>query len=263
MITHDRFIRDAWFRKTMVELDRSEEVIREMENLANEGHTHIATQEELNLYRGNCWIRSNFVDSDTMLRRHRADFKKALSTLRSVKNEEDQAYYQNWWQSSSSSWWQWQDSWLHPSSETSPRRNGLDTDGAGEPSITEWCSDQFGNSQRKFAVTERMCKEYTSQHRKLTTETLQLQHEQQHEHWGQAWDQAHQQQVQCGAKSTMQSMSDVLWSWYCILHVLLFHERWNNRKQEVYQVRVGSFFYPIFLHQEKLTTRSQVREESG
>ena len=41
----------------------------------------------------------------TMLVRHRADFKEALSTLRRFKNQEDQAYCQYWWQSSSSSWW--------------------------------------------------------------------------------------------------------------------------------------------------------------
>ena len=119
---HDRFIRDTWFRKTMLELGRTEEVIREMDKSANEDHTHIATEEELNVYRSNWWIRSNFVGSDTMPYVHRPDFKEALSTLRRLKNAEDQAYYQNWWQSSSSSWWQWQDSWWHPSSETSPRR---------------------------------------------------------------------------------------------------------------------------------------------
>ena len=102
---HDRFIRDLWFRKTMIELGRSEEVILEMDRLANEDHTHIATEEELDVYRGNWWIRSNFVGSDTMPVRHRADFKEALSTLRRLKNQEDQASYQNWWQSSSSSWW--------------------------------------------------------------------------------------------------------------------------------------------------------------
>ena len=72
-----------------------------MDKLANEDHTHIATEEEFNVYRGNWWIRSNFVGSDTMPIRHRPDFKKALSTLRRFKNQEDQAYYQNWWQSSS------------------------------------------------------------------------------------------------------------------------------------------------------------------
>ena len=36
---HDRFIRDARFRKTMIELGRTEEVILEMDKLANEDHT--------------------------------------------------------------------------------------------------------------------------------------------------------------------------------------------------------------------------------
>ena len=103
---HDRFIRDTWFRKTMLELGRIEEVIREIDKSANEDNTHIATEEELDVYRGNWWIRSNFVGSDTMPIRHRLDFTEALSTLRRLKNAEDQVYHQNWWQSSSSSWWQ-------------------------------------------------------------------------------------------------------------------------------------------------------------
>ena len=78
----------------MIELGRTEKVIREMEKLANEDHTHIATEEELNVYRSNWWIRSNVVGSDTMPIRHRPDFKEALSTLRRLKNAEDQAYYQ-------------------------------------------------------------------------------------------------------------------------------------------------------------------------
>ena len=106
----------------MSEMDRTEEVIREMDRLTNEDHTHIATEEELDVFRGNWWIRSNFVGSDTMPIRHRPDFKKALSTLHRPKKAEDKAYNQNWSQSSSSSWWQWQASWWHPSSETSPRR---------------------------------------------------------------------------------------------------------------------------------------------
>ena len=36
---HDRFIRDERFRKSMIELGRTEEVIREMDKLANEDHT--------------------------------------------------------------------------------------------------------------------------------------------------------------------------------------------------------------------------------
>ena len=129
---HDRFIRDARFRKTMIELGRIEEVIREMEKLANEDHTHHATAEEINVYRNNWWIRSNFVGSNTMLVRRRADFKEALSTLRRLKNQEDQAYYQNWWQSSSSSWWNWQDSRWHSSSEYH-RDDGHSTDLSVKP----------------------------------------------------------------------------------------------------------------------------------
>ena len=87
MNIHDRFIRDTWFRKTMLELGRTEEVIREMDKLANEDHTHHATAEEISVYRNNWWIRSNFVAFDTIPVRHRADFKEALSTLRRLKNQ--------------------------------------------------------------------------------------------------------------------------------------------------------------------------------
>ena len=125
MSIHDRFIRDARFRKTMIELGRTEEVISEMDKLANEDHTHHAA-EEISVYRNNWLIRSNFVGSDTMPVRHRADFEEALSTLRHLMNQEDQAHYQNW-QSSSSSWWNWQDSWWHSSSEYH-RDDGPSTD---------------------------------------------------------------------------------------------------------------------------------------
>ena len=91
---NDRFIRDERFRKTMIELCRTEKVYREMDKLANEDCTQHATAEEISLYRNNWWIRSNFFGSDTMSVRHRADFKEALSTLRRLKNQEDQVYYQ-------------------------------------------------------------------------------------------------------------------------------------------------------------------------
>ena len=58
--------------------------------------------------------------------RYRADFKQALTTLRRLKNQEDQVYHQKW-QSSSSSWWNWQDSWWHSSSEHH-RDDGPSTD---------------------------------------------------------------------------------------------------------------------------------------
>ena len=41
---HDRFIHDKFFRKTKIELGRSEEIILEMDRLASEDHSHIATR---------------------------------------------------------------------------------------------------------------------------------------------------------------------------------------------------------------------------
>ena len=189
---HDRFIRDTWFRNTMLELGRTAEVIREMDKLANEDHTHIATEEELNVYRSNWW-------SNTMPTRHRPDFKEELSTLRRLKNAEDQAYYQNWWQSSSSSWWQWQVSWWHPSSETSPRRwtdYTLIERGNLRKSVNRLFScgmslttNLVQKLQRQNSVTanavhchRRGCEEHTSYHRKRATKTENMQQEEQHEH---------------------------------------------------------------------------------
>ena len=56
---HDRFIRDKTFRKAMIEVGRSEQMIIEMEKLANEDHTYTASREEIELYRGNWWIHTN------------------------------------------------------------------------------------------------------------------------------------------------------------------------------------------------------------
>ena len=136
----------------MLELGRSEEVILEMDRLANEDHTHIATEEELDVHRGNWWIRSNFVGSDTMPIRHRPDFKQALSTLRRLKNAEDQAYYQNWWQSSSS----FGGTGKIPGGIPHLRHHrddGLNTDGAGKPSkISEWSIYLWNESQNEFGA---------------------------------------------------------------------------------------------------------------
>ena len=114
-------IRDKFFRKTMIELGRSEEIILEMDRLASEDHNHIATQEEIDIYRGNWWIRSNVVNFNTMPTRRQPDFKKALSTLYRLKKAEDKKHNENWSQSSSS-WWQWQTTWWDPYYETSPQR---------------------------------------------------------------------------------------------------------------------------------------------
>ena len=63
-------------QKDYARIGRTEEVISEIDRLANEDHAHIATEEELDVYRGNWWIRSNLVGSDTMPARHRPEFKK-------------------------------------------------------------------------------------------------------------------------------------------------------------------------------------------
>ena len=79
----------------MFDVGRNEEICREMDKLANEDHTHHITPDEIRVYRNNWWIRSNTVGSDTMSVRHRAGFKQALSTLRQLKNQEDNAYYES------------------------------------------------------------------------------------------------------------------------------------------------------------------------
>ena len=87
---HDRYIRDKTFRKAMIEVGRSEKIILEMDQLASENHTHEATRADIDVYRGNWWIRSNVVNLDTMPTRHQPDFKKALSTMYRLKKAEDE-----------------------------------------------------------------------------------------------------------------------------------------------------------------------------
>ena len=80
----------------MIEVGRSEKIIIEMDQLASENHTHEATRAEINVYRGNWWIRSNMVNFDTMPTRHQPDFKKALSTMYRLKKAEDEKQYAKW-----------------------------------------------------------------------------------------------------------------------------------------------------------------------
>ena len=115
---HDRFIRDEKFRKNMIDNGRIEEICRQMDDLADEDHPQDLTPEGIDDYKVNWWIRSNKIGSDTMPIRHRSDFKQALSTLRQLKDKEDEAQRnQRWMQSYSSSWWNWQGSWWHSSYE--------------------------------------------------------------------------------------------------------------------------------------------------
>ena len=159
------------------ELGRTEEVIREMDKLANEDHTHIATEKELNVYRSNWWIRSNFVGSDTMPIRHRPDQLCVASRMQRIKlitkiggkalprlggNGKIPGCM------------------LHLRHH---RDDGLDTDRTGKPakicesSIYLWNESQnefgakvtvtkFGNSQRSSLSPTGWCKEFSSYYRK-------------------------------------------------------------------------------------------------
>ena len=50
---HDRYIRDKAFRKAMIDHGRTEQMIVEMDKLANEDHSYKARREEIEFYRGN------------------------------------------------------------------------------------------------------------------------------------------------------------------------------------------------------------------
>ena len=119
---HDRFIRDKTFRKAMIEVGRSEKIIFEMDQLASENHTHVATRAEIDVYRGNWWIHSNVANFDSVPTRYQPDFKKALSTMHRLKQAEDEKQKAKWPQSSSSSSWQWQTNWWESDYEYSPQR---------------------------------------------------------------------------------------------------------------------------------------------
>ena len=47
--------------------------------------TYHITTDEIQVYRNNWWIRFDIVGSDTMPERHPADFKQALTTLRTAQ----------------------------------------------------------------------------------------------------------------------------------------------------------------------------------
>ena len=126
---HDRFIRDDKFRRNMIEIGRTEDLCRQMDDLADEDHTHHLTPQEVDNYKSNWWIRSNKIGSDTMPIRHRSDFKQALSTLRQLSEKEEEAQQnQRWTQSFSSSWWSWQGTWWTPYSYESHHGDVPSTD---------------------------------------------------------------------------------------------------------------------------------------
>ena len=120
---HDRYIRDKTFRKAMIEVGRSEQMIIEMDKLANEDHTYTASREEIEFYRGNWWIHTNVAHVDSVPTRYEPEFKSALSTMQRLKRAEDKKKQEALAQtSSSSSSWHWHSSWWESDFEHSPQK---------------------------------------------------------------------------------------------------------------------------------------------
>ena len=105
----DKFIRDEQFHSRMIEKGRDEDLCRQMDDFADEDHTHHMTSHEYFYYKSDWWLRSNKTGSDTMTVQRRYDFKQALSTVQQLKQKEGAQRNQRWAQnsssSSSSSWW--------------------------------------------------------------------------------------------------------------------------------------------------------------
>ena len=84
---HDRFVEDEQFRSRMIQIGRTEDLCRQMDDLADEDHTRHLTSQEYFCYKSNWWLRSNKIGSDTMPIRRRSNFKQALSTLQQKKKK--------------------------------------------------------------------------------------------------------------------------------------------------------------------------------
>ena len=110
----------------MIEHGRTEKVIIDMDNLANENRSFKVSQNEIDYYRQNWWVHLNVVHDDkrdTMPIRHESGFKEALSTMQRLKRAEDKKKQDITPQpSSSSSSWQWQSSWWESDYEHSPQK---------------------------------------------------------------------------------------------------------------------------------------------
>ena len=79
---YDRYMRDKLFRGNMIEHGRTEKVIIDMDNLANENRSFKVSQNEIDYYRQNWWVHSNVVHDDkrdTPPIRYESGFKEALS----------------------------------------------------------------------------------------------------------------------------------------------------------------------------------------
>ena len=96
--------------KAMIEVGRSEKIIKEMDQLASEDHTYKATKEEIDVYRGNWWIHTNVAHFDSVPTRYHLISKRRCRQCNRLMQAEDEKQHAKWSQSSSSSW-QWHANW--------------------------------------------------------------------------------------------------------------------------------------------------------
>ena len=67
------------FRKAMIEVGRSEQMIIEMDKLANEDHTYKASKEEIEFYRGQIGGSTRMWHTfDSVPTRYEPEFKKCV-----------------------------------------------------------------------------------------------------------------------------------------------------------------------------------------
>ena len=120
---YDRYIRDRSFRRAMIDIGRTEQMILDMDKLAKEDHSYKASKAEIEFYRGNWWLQSNVARVDSMPVRHEPEFKNALSTMQRLKRAEDKKKHEATAPtSSSSSSWHWHSSWWESDYEYSPQK---------------------------------------------------------------------------------------------------------------------------------------------
>ena len=96
---HDRYIRDITFRKAMIEVGRSEQIIKEMDQLASEDHTYKATKEEID-------PTSVAIGGSTRIWHALIQYRQGMNpnlkvrcqTMRRLKRAEDEKKQETWTQ---------------------------------------------------------------------------------------------------------------------------------------------------------------------
>ena len=120
---HDRFIRDTWFRKNHAGIKSYRRSDSRDGQTGERNTTPTLPQKKNSTYTVAIggYVRILWVPTRCLQGIVLTSNKRCQPCIASRK-QRMKLIIKNWWQSSSSSWWQWQDSWWHPSPETSPRR---------------------------------------------------------------------------------------------------------------------------------------------